>query len=278
MAYEAKILADSISLDRNRLTTFEITYPRFVHSELMTHRLFSRNSASSRAIPIQKMIERIQDDPVLPVWWGKNQAGMQANEELPDEQIALCRNDWLFARDAAIKRAMDMHKRGLHKQIVNRLLEPWMWITVIVSATEWENFFHLRCHPDAQPEIQKIAYMMRDAYLINNPRKFLVDEPIPWHLPLINQEDLESWAACELSDMDLVKIGVGRCARVSYLTHDGKRDPQADIDLCGRLATSGHWSPFEHVATPDPGRHGNFIGWRQYRKDFENEHYGKMLP
>jgi len=261
--YDAKMIADSISPEGVRLTTMEVTYPRFVHTEFMTHRMFSRNAASSRAIPIQKMIQAVLDDPVMPVWWGKNQAGMQAREELEGEALILAGERWLQARDEAIEWVGCLADIGLHKQIANRLLEPWMWITVIVSATDWANFFHLRCHPDAQPEIQKIAYMMRDLYYSHEPEEATV------HLPYIYPEDCEPPRTL----YDLKKISVGRCARVSYLTHDGKRDPQADIDLCNRLILSGHWSPFEHVAqsTSKPGYFGNFRGWYQYRKEFKDE-------
>lgn len=275
MAYEAKILADSVAPCGKRLTTMSITYPRFVHSEFMTHRMFSRNAASSRAIPVAKMIREIEDDPVWPVWWGKNQSGMQAAEELDPKAQAEALDWWLNARDNAVADAASLMHLGLHKQIANRLLEPWMWITVIVSATEWENFFHLRCHPDAQPEVRKIAEMMRDLYRANTPRSVTPDDAIPWHLPLISQEDLEYWATGELQTGDLVKIAVGRAARVSYLTREGKRDPGADIALHDRLLESGHWSPFEHVACPmrtaEPS--GNYIGWKQYRKAFPEENY-----
>lgn len=276
--YEAKILADSISPLGYRLTTMEVTYPRFVHSEFMTHRAFSRNAASSRAIPIAKMIERVEQDPVLPVWWGKNQSGMQAAEELSEDQIAHCKLDWRFARDSAVRAARSLSDRGLHKQIANRLLEPWMWITVIVSATEWQNFFHLRCHPDAQPELQKIAYMMQELYNTNTPKAARQGD---WHAPLVHAEDITRLRQLHDNDLypdpmisDVCKVSVGRCARVSYITHDGTRDIQADIDLHNRLLTSGHWSPFEHVAQAgDHGWSGNFQGWIQYRKTFEGENY-----
>lgn len=261
--YQCKILADSVH--STRLTTFEITYPRFVHSELMTHRMFSRNSASSRAIPIKKMIENVINDPVMPVWWGRNQAGMQANEELEGQELLRAKDKWLQARDLAVDEASDLSLLGVHKQIVNRLLEPWMWITVIVSATEWSNFFALRCHPDAQPEIQKIAYMMQELYQTNSPIERKV------HLPLL--QPTEEYTS-DYSIEEWKQICTGRCARVSYLTHDGKHDPQADIDLCKRLAESGHWSPFEHVAVASSSPSfwsGNFRGWHQYRKEFPNE-------
>lgn len=266
MAYSARILADSLGPTNIRLTTFEITYPRFVHSELMTHREFSRNTSSSRAIPIEKMIGRVLEDPVLPVWWGKNQSGMAARAELDAIDQSICRTQWLRARDYAVEMAQRLSFLGLHKQIVNRILEPWMWITALVSSTNYENFFFLRCHEDAQPEIRHIADMMREVYRREAPRRLAAGE---WHLPLTTEADLE-----RVPIDDLKKIAVGRCARVSYLTHDGKRDPGADLKLHDRLIASGHWSPFEHVAMAlaDETRSGNFTGFRQYRKCFAEEY------
>ena len=271
MAYAARIICDSISPAGVRLTTFELTYPRFVHAELMTHREFSRNSGSSRAIPIEKMIERIEQDPVMPVYWGKNQKGMQAAEELTGTDRVCAEIYWKGQRDAAIAAAKGLLRVGVHKQIVNRLLEPWMWITVLVSSTSYANFFKLRCDPAAQPEIQKIAYMMRDLYFSQQPRQLPVGA---WHLPLLAGDEIMPLG------LDAIKVSVGRCARVSYLTHDGKRDPQADIDLHDRLLTSGHWSPFEHVAValPDDRRFGNFSGWLQYRKNFPQEYVRDYRP
>lgn len=263
MAYAAKIIADSISPSHTRLTTMEVTYPRFVHAEFMTHRLFSRNSASSRAIPIETMLHAVVTDPVLPVWWGKNQSGMQAREELSKKDTTAAQAAWLGARERAILSVTELQAIGLHKQIANRILEPWLWHTVIVSSTDYANFFGLRCHPDAQPEIQKIAYMMRDLYDASKP------EPLgngQWHLPYVNK--IES---AVLSEETLLKVAVARCARVSYMRHANEGDINADITLHDRLAFAGHWSPFEHVATPGHTRRSNFDGWVQYRKHFGNE-------
>jgi thymidylate synthase ThyX len=287
VSYGAKILLDSKNVATgDRLTTFEVTYPRFVHAELMTHRLLSRNSASSRAIPIEKMIARVLEDPAGPVFWGKKQKGMQATEEVDPIYKHDARVEWLLARDQAVQHARELIALDVHKQIVNRLLEPWMWITVIVSATEYENFFALRCHKDAQPEIQKIAYMMRDLYQQNVPENFA---PGSWHLPMVSDEDvvaLDRSGACpiiinEEMLVSLRKLSAARCARVSYLTHDGERDPDADIQLFNRLVESGHWSPLEHVAQalPSSDRCGNFNGWKQLRKIYPNEHRGaKDMP
>src|SRR5579864_7078447 len=144
--YECEVLADSIGPSGKRLTTVCVTYPRFVHAELLTHRMFSRSSASSRAIPNEKLRQRVIDDPAMPVWWGKNQAGMQAREELSGFELEDTRRGWLHARDLMLEMSEKLARHGLHKQLCNRLIETWMPITVIISATEWENFSRLRCH------------------------------------------------------------------------------------------------------------------------------------
>lgn len=269
----AKILLDSMSPSGCRLTTWELTYPRFIHSEFMTHRAISRNAASSRAIPIEKMIERVMTKPARPVWWGKNQSGMQAYEEVDEETQGAAILDWNAARNDAVKWARKLAALGLHKQIVNRVLEPWMHITVIATATDWENFFHLRCAEDAEPNFRALARQMRDLYRAGPlPSMSAVGE---WHLPLTTPEDVQACGSGDAGAELLCKLSVGRCARVSYLTHDGKRDLQADFDLHDRLSTSGHWSPFEHVAQAreDQAYSGNFRGWTQYRKMFPTENF-----
>lgn len=267
MGYKCEVLLDSINTSGDRLTTFCVAYPRMIHSELLTHKMLSKNSSSSRAIPVEKMIEQVERDPVTPVYWGKNQKGMQAREELNGAEKIGSLATWLDARTEAVEHARKLISFGCHKQIVNRLLEPWMWITVLISATEYNNFFNLRCHKDAQPEIAKIAYMMLEEYKKSTPHVHPVES---LHLPLTT--DYYDLLDAGYSINQIKKVSVGRCARVSYLTHTGKRDPQADIDLHDRLIESGHWSPFEHVAMASPGeRSGNFTGWHQYRKDFLNE-------
>lgn len=271
MGYSVKILADSVNAaNGRRITTWELSYPRFIHSEIMTHRMLSKNSASSRAIPVSKLIERVRKDPVKPVWWGANQAGMQAKAELVGWRRWLAEWLWLQFRWFAILAAWSMLKIGLHKQIANRILEPWMFITIIMTATEHENLFKLRCHPDAQPEFQHIALMMRELYRNSTPMKVL---PGQWHIPLVDGDDIDAIMENRITVQELVQIATGRCARVSYLTHDGKRDFKADLDLHDKLKTSGHWSPFEHCAMAVEGDTwiGNFQGWKQYRKDFTEE-------
>jgi thymidylate synthase ThyX len=273
MPFSARVLLDSVSPAGIRLTTMEVRYPRFIHSELLTHRVLSRNSSSSRAIPIRKMIESVRRDPAMPLWWGRNQSGMQAREEIDEATRALAEAEWKRALEDALEHAerLTASDINLHKQLVNRILEPFAWITVILSATEWANFFTQRTHEDAQPELKHIADLMLLAYRESTPRAVALGE---WHTPLVLPDEERS-----LSLDDRLKISVARSARVSYLSHDGTRDHAKDIELYDRLVgggANGHWSPFEHVATPlAEGRaawSGNFRGWEQYRKHFPQEH------
>jgi hypothetical protein len=247
------------------------------------------------------------EDPYIPTSWGQNQKGMQAEEEVGPEQQERAEGVWLKARTAAVEHAEMLLKEGIHKQLTNRLLEPFMWHTVIVTATEWDNFFHLRNNAMAHPDIQIVAKRMQDLYETGAGR---LAPQSHWHWPLIQQEELlfasrvlvaERGVGADIprsiqNQIDrLCKVSVARCARVSYLTHEGKRDLQADIDLHDRLLTSGHMSPFEHVARPatlkdkdiavarwtdsQPEGHvgpagmwfGNFRGWVQYRKTLAGE-------
>ncbi len=302
MPFDANVLADSLSPAGHRLTTLEATFPRFVLAEFNTHRVFSRNSASSRAIPIAKQLRRVLEDPYVPIEFGSNQPGMQAGAALSGEKRDAAEREWLHARDDAVRRVLGLvadpdaisveddlleilggveeairnraqpaEWLNVHKQVANRLLEPFMWHTVIVTATEWDNFWNLRCHPDAQPEIRLIAETMRSAAEASDPVGL---DPGEWHLPLIRPEDREQMTSIE----NLIKVSAGRCARVSYLTHAGKRDLDADIELHDRLLESGHMSPLEHPARPltaselaDSEWSGNFHGWHSYRKGISGE-------
>ncbi len=281
----AKIICDSVSPDRmvggarhpeegTRLTTMEVELPRIVLAEFNTHRVFSRNSASSRAIPIEKMLKRVQEDPYIPETWGKNGKGMQAKEVLNEEESKNAEFEWLQARDLAVVSAKKLLERGVHKQTTNRLLEPFMWHTIIVTATEWSNFFHLRCHPDAHPAIRRTAEAMQVALYESTPKLI---QPGGWHLPLVDERDEGETIG------NRVKLSSARCARISYLTHDGVREPSKDIELHDKLLQGGHMSPFEHpamvgvhraVGLSDPGRRsGNFAApWVQYRKTLPYEH------
>lgn len=240
-----------------RLITFELTYPRYIHAELMTHRVFSRNAQSSRAIPVEKRLQRVRENPVMPIRWGANQKGMQASMDDVEDPI-WCESIWESAAAEAERHADRLLGQNLHKQWVNRLLEPFDTITTIVTGTEWENFFALRCHKDAQPEFQWLAWKMADAYYTESSPKLL--DVGQWHPPYVGQD--------EPADFSRVKASVARCARVSYLNHDQtKPDLAKDEQLHDRLLADGHMSPFEHQAHVGDGGRGNFRPpWVQYRK------------
>lgn len=256
----AEIICDSINPTDNRLTTFVVTFPKFILAEFNTHRILSRNSASSRAIPSSKIVEQVLNSPFVPNSWGKAGKGMQATEELSD--IDKLSNAWLKARDGAVNSASELVNLGLHKQLANRPMELWMYTTVLVTATEWENFFSLRAHTDAQPEFQELAYKMLKKYNDSNPKSLREGE---WHIPFGDRAD-------NLDISSKLKIATARAARVSYKTFDGEINYEKDFELHDKLKESGHWSPFEHAAQSAPNTvSGNFRGWTQYRKLFTNE-------
>lgn len=277
--YNVEILADSEFQPKGkdgkpypkiRITTMELTYPRCIHSEFMTHRTHSRNAASSRAIPVMKQLSKVYNKPFIPFHWGKNKKGMQATEELSGFYRWFAIQLWSGLRYPALFVAWLMVKLGVHKQIANRLIEPWSWITVIATANEdgWSNFFKLRCHKDAEPHFQKIAFMARNAMRLYTPSKMKEYE---WHLPLIRPID---WIDANWDQNKVVKVCIGRCARVSYETHDGVRDLNKDIILHDDLSKKGHWSPFEHACRfVSEAETGGNLGphVEQYRKRFEKE-------
>jgi len=170
MGYSARILADSLNPVGVRLTSFEITYPRIIIAELNTHRMLSKSTASSRAIPVSKMIKRVKADPFLPVHWGRNQKGMQAAAELTGLRLVAARALWILASRVAIWIVRLLSLCGLHKQVANRLLEPFSWVTTVVTATDWENMLNLRDHENAQPEFRILARMIREALATSTPR------------------------------------------------------------------------------------------------------------
>lgn len=269
MTVQVKIVKDSISEKGVRLTTFQLKYWRAIHAELMTHRVFSRNASSSRAIPVSKMLKQVWNEPAGPIHWGDNQPGMQADNSLIGVRLKAAKFLWRLAAKLACCVAWGMIKVNLHKQVANRLLEPFGYISVVVTATEFDNFFHLRAHPDAQPEIQELAEEMLNRY--NSYKPTLLKEG-QWHLPYISEDEFNIYTI-----EDLQKMSAARCARVSYLTHDNMRPSYAkDIELHDRLVASvpAHMSPTEHQATPanDSGFHKNFRGWKQYREVVEQRH------
>ncbi len=260
-----RIIADSVNDYDKRITTYVLTYPRFIHCELLTHRVMTRNSASSRAISIEKMIEAVEKDIAWPVFWGKNQKGMQSTGELSFEEINCVKSIWEASRDSQIKFVKQLSKAGLHKQLANRLLEAYAHITTLLTATDFGNFFNLRAHKDAQPEFQELAFQMLEAYQASTPVFKKVGD---WHLPFADK-----YIEDGLSIHELLKITTARAARVSYNNFEGDISYEKDFVLHDRLAESGHWSPFEHPAKnmDNDKYYGNFQGWLQYRKTFPNE-------
>lgn len=268
----AKVIADSISPDGVRLVTIEGRFRRFVLAEANTHRVISKNSASSRAIPFAKQVEMIREDLAYPEVWATEQKGMQGGAPLSDDDAMAAADIWHAAAEDAIAhaqslRVLDETEDGgpvaVHKSVVNRLLEPFMWHTACFTATSWQNFFDQRCSPLAQPEIRVFAEAARDAMAESEPQYLTEGE---WHLPYFSFDpehdlyDLSLWMEDNGLDGNSLteyramaaRVSAARCARTSYLTHDGKRSIAADMDLYERLtaAQPPHWSPLEHVATP----------------------------
>lgn len=309
MSITARIIADSITAEGKRITTYELEYPRFIHSEFMTHRLFSRNAASSRAIPVEKAIRLILENTARPIHWGKNQPGMSAKEEcnarIGDNGFggATREQTWDAARDRAIQFAELFSKAGYHKQIVNRLLEPFSHIKVVLTTTEDVNWNWLRHHADAQPEIHELARVMIVAKEASTPT---VLRPGDWHTPYYktgfwrdsgyarNCGDGLTAIDHKLGGSSLAEalaISSSCCAQVSYRVLDDSLEKAEDIyeKLVGSEPV--HASPFEHQATPirphdgsefewdsgvthiDRKRRmwsGNFCGWIQHRQLIPN--------
>lgn len=254
-----------------RITTFLLEYPRYIHSELMTHRTLSRNAASSRAIPIETLAQQTVDNPVTPLQWGKNRAGMTAAEEVGEDERRMANKVWRGAAYQARHHARELARLGVHKQVANRILEPFQHIRVLVTATDFQNFFHLRTHPDAQPEIQLLAKKMRDAYYNNDPERLYRGE---WHVPFVDRVrdvmgELRYYVdGLEVDSGTARMVSASAAAQTSYRKNDLSVFKAAVI--YDRLVTAKpvHASPFEHQATPlwfAGNRCRNFRGWKQYR-------------
>jgi hypothetical protein len=284
---EAKVIKASVNAYTGQeIVTFELDYPRFIHAEIMTHRMFSRNAQSSRAVPVSKTLE-VNQEWVKPVQWGKNKSGMSAGEELDGVSLESAKALW----DCAAKEAFVFSKRladvGLHKQWSNRLTEPFSRIKVVVTATEWDNFFWLRDDPDAaQPEIVELARKMQTAY---TDADFIALHADQWHLPYIetrttlNEQQYFDSDGRVLSLEDALKISASCCAQVSYRKLDDSKEKA--IEIFNRLFSGPkpHLSPVEHQAMCFDGdwfgsgadwieglthqdRHGNY--WSGNFKDF----------
>lgn len=295
MSFAANVICDSISTVGVRLTTITATYPLIIHPEVLTHRDRERNAGSNRAIPFSKLWNAVISEPFVPIEWGREQSGMHTGEPIPEYLAEYARKRWLDGLAMMASVSSDVHNIGsayaadpatdkslmspgdesirIHKSIPNRLLNPWQWITVVMTATEWNNFFRLRCHPDAEVHFRKIAGMIRDALAESQPQ---VLRPGEWHRPFVrgvDEYDLKGW----FSDYEINSISTARVARVSYLTHDGEINVSKDFKRFDSLCEGsgfGHWSPHGHVAEcqEDPNfRSGPFRGWKQFRKQFANE-------
>ena len=243
----AKIVGDSISQGK-RITTFELEYPRFIHSELMTHRVFSRNAMSSRAVPIEKMIEQVMNSPAKPIHWGKNQSGMQAKEELSN--ITHVDFYWEELAKEVGGYAAYFSKQGLHKQVVNRILEPFQTMKTVLTSTEFKNFYWLRNHEDAQPEIKKLAEEMLKSQENSTPVELGAGE---WHTPYYGDGSWKEGFDYDYQGISLeeaLAISASCCAQVSYRKLDDSLEKA--LNVYKRLVESEpvHASPFEHQATP----------------------------
>jgi len=301
---QAEVILASKGPDQKPIYTIRLRYPRIIHGEIMTHRVFSRNARSSRAVPVKTMLNEVRNTPFVPWHWGKNQKGMQASEEcnevvsLPDvafsektEQLEWVVNDhtsseaWLKAADIAIITAEAFMNSGYHKQIPNRLIEPFSWIDTLITSTEWDNFLWLRDHPDAEPHLQDLARLVKQAI---DDAKVWDLKPGEWHLPYLTTQYVFPFEH-EYNDgqtphhVMLCKISAARCARISYKPFDGNASLSRELERYDSLVTADrvHASPLEHQATPDthdddwgwdsPHLHGNLTGYIQFRKTIPNE-------
>ncbi len=324
--YEARVLADSISPDGVRLVTMVCVYPRFIHAEMLRHRVFAHSVGSSRAIPpedttrldgsVKKgLLTRVMERPFVPDF-ARRVKGMGFGESLNEHDAERATEAWLRARDEAVRQARILVELDVAKASVNRVLEPYMWVTDIITATEWSNFFALRQPsgdgrvPDqafpAQPEFQIIARMMRDVMKASEPTPLEYGQ---WHTPLVDKGS--SW------DMIGARASAGRCARASFEKQDEIETVEQSLARQAMLADGGHWSPMEHVARPihrddvvsDYGRRwclvpqpdvgvagaateegrcwsddilsrtwaGHLRGWVPLRKLYENEHDRSLM-
>jgi hypothetical protein len=268
--FRASVILDSVSPAGARVTTMEWRYPRFIHSEVMTYRMLSRNTSSSRAIPVKKLISQVLHEPAAPVFWGKSQSGMQAREELTGLSRWAARQLWHGGRYPAILGALAMNLIGVHKQVANRPLEPWMWITLIATGAPvaFDAVWRQRCHPDAQPEFNLLANLARTCYNGSVPVERTLHAPFADHM--------DNGA---ISRGLIKRVSTARAARTSYVVHGRiERSMSADIALYRRLHLDSsddevpHTSPAEHVLTAheDPTyRSGNAIGWVQHREEVD---------
>jgi hypothetical protein len=275
---------DSVNPWGQRLTTIVCRYPRLIHAAVSKHRMLSISGASSRAIPVVTMLKRVRRDPVIPMWT-TNQKGMQGEPIQDPELVAALTARYLKHVEAVCDFVEQMSNNDkVHKQNLNRLLEPYTWIDCVISATDWNNLFGLRIHHKAQDEFEMLAKMIYVARHQNTPKRL---EPGQWHLPLVTDEEkeivplLQEYLPANSGHKVLYRISGARCARTSYARHDGNAtDWKTDAEMGTRIlaAQPREMVPFEHQATPYEGRHGNFHGWKQARKLFEDENIERFEP
>jgi len=305
---KVEIVADSSNSFGQRITSIVATFPRMLLAEVNTHRTFSRNSASSRAIRFQQMVKQCQENPFIPFRFQKDHPGMQGTEYFEGKEAKTCVNKWLHARDMAIDGATSLNKFGVTKQLANRILEPFMYHTALITATEWENFINLRVSPFAEDHFQDLSEKILIALNNSEPQQLKAGE---YHRPFSDNYDIDVMfdyikqhpeLAEEYESLDphiardiiilgdlMTKLSTVRCARISYLTQGKETSIEDDLKLHDRLRGSGHWSAFEHCAKAmskeeyedwgvgdgeggyEPGYCGNFRGFIQYRKMFADE-------
>lgn len=269
----AKVILDSISEDGVRLTTLHLHYPRYILSEVDTHRMLSKNSRSSRARPINSVMREVYDDPFIPSHWTAYQKGMQG-QEITDPKAIEFYTDFITSLGQNIVGAIELFNKNcdakgiprLHKQVLNRYIENFASTDTIISGTDWKNFFNLRISGKTEPHFKELAEAMQKAMAESVPQLVVVGD---YHLPYITADELYShtMAQCKLAS-------VARCARVSYAPF-GSNEPDFDKDLeLGKtLLQDKHMSAFEHVATPllhASERTSNFRGWKQFRQEVDD--------
>ena len=266
------------------LYTLELFFPRIILAEQNTHRVFSRNTGSSRAIPILRMLSELLRTPFKPLFFGANKSGMQSAQELPVWKQTLCDFLWSSHRLFTYLTVRSLTKLGLHKQWGNRLLEPHTYIRQVVTSSDWANYLHLRLHDDAQPEIILLAAMIDQALFNHQPRLVDLNNPETsadsWHLPYVTADERDKYFQYPTF---LAKLSAARCARTSYLTQENMTpNPEKEIKTFKLLAESVpiHASPLEHQAFPAPSaehKSRNLMGFIQYREHYETKEFGQPI-
>lgn len=250
MIIKAKVITDSVSPAGIRLTTLELEFPRFILAEISKHRVFSMSAQSTRAVPVNKFITMVNETPFIPAEFGRNQSGMQSTEPLSLAEQEIARNIWIESSQSARVCAEKLRDLQVHKQFCGRILEPYLWQKTVITATEFDNFFSLRLHKDAQPELRVLAEKMKAAMNASTPKKLWPEE---WHLPYVKQNDaggLYTDDDCVMTLEDALKYSAAKCASQSYRTES--LSLERGLAIYQKLVESEpfHSVPCEHQATP----------------------------